>query len=97
MEYNEKDAISYINSKLPHKVEESSILQIIDLIWDYYEKTGALEISFDNDDEEGFDIDELIKYVTDEINKSPIVLPDVDLIKDIIVAEIAYEETLDIF
>lgn len=96
MEYDEKDAISYINSKLPHKVEESSILHIIDLIWDYYEKTGALEISFDND-EEDFDIDELIKYVTDEINKSPIALPDVNLIKDIIVAEIAYEETLDIF
>lgn len=96
MEYNEKDAISYINSKLPHKVENSLILHIIDLIWDYYEETGALEISFDIDEEDS-DINELIKYVTDEINKSPIVFPNEKLIKDIIVAEIAYEETLDVF
>lgn len=96
MEYNEKDAISYINSKLPYKVENSLILHIIDLIWDYYEETGALEISFDIDEEDS-DINELIKYVTDEINKSPIVFPNEKLIKDIIVAEIAYEETLDVF
>ncbi len=95
MEYNEKDAISFINSKLTQKVEDTAILFIIDLIWDYYEKSGTLEISFDI--EEDIDIEELIKYVTTEIDKSPIVLPNEYIIKDIIVAEIAYEETLDVF
>lgn len=96
MEYNEKDAISFISSKLPYKIDETTILYIIDLIWDYYEKTGTLEISFDID-EEDVDIDELIKYVTTEVNKSALELADENIIKDIVVAEIAYEETLDVF
>lgn len=96
MEYNEKDAISFISSKLPYEIDETTILYIIDLIWDYYEKTGTLEISFDID-EEDIDIDELIKYVTTEVNKSSIELADENIIKDIVVAEIAYEETLDVF
>lgn len=96
MEYNEKDAISFICSKLPYEIDETTILYIIDLIWDYYEKTGTLEISFDID-EEDVDIDELIKYVTTQVNKSSIELADENIIKDIVVAEIAYEETLDVF
>lgn len=96
MEYNEKDAISFICSKLSYEIDETTILYIINLIWDYYEKTGTLEISFDID-EEDVDIDELIKYVTTEVNKSSIELADENIIKDIVVAEIAYEETLDVF
>ena len=96
MEYNEKDAISFISSKLHYKIDETTILYIIDLIWEYYEKTGTLEISFDID-EDDVDIDELIKYVATEVNKSALELADENIIKDIVVAEIAYEETLDVF
>ena len=96
MEYDEKDAISFISSKLHHEIDETTILYIIDLIWDYYEKTGTLEISFDIDEDDD-DIDELIKYVATEVNKSALELADENIIKDIVVAEIAYEETLDVF
>ena len=37
MEYDENDAIEFIVKKIGIEIEEDEILNIIDIIWDYYE------------------------------------------------------------
>ena len=49
MEYDENDAIEFIVKKIEIEVEEDEILNIIDIIWDYYEDNGMLDISMEND------------------------------------------------
>ena len=82
-----------------YRTDRSFILDIIDLIWDFYEDNGMLEISFDIPVEENEnDIQvKLIEYVKHEImsdNKEKI---DLKIVEQIVLAELAYENTLDEF
>lgn len=98
MEYNESDAIRYIQNQLSQNIKEDDILNIIDLIWDYYESKGLLEISLEDDDEDGVeeDIELIINYVKNNNTKKVSFKEDDNLIKQVIYAEIEYEKTLDI-
>lgn len=95
MEYNESDAIKYIQKQLSQNLKEDDILNIIDLIWDYYESKGLLEISLDDDEDE--DIESIINYVINNITDRISFIEDNNLIRQIIYAEVEYEKTLDIF
>lgn len=95
MEYNESDAIKYIQKQLSQNLKEDDILNIIDLIWDYYESKGLLEISLEDDEDE--DIESIINYVINNITNRISFIEDDNLIRQIIYAEIEYEKTLDIF
>lgn len=94
MEYNESDAIRYIQNQLSQNIKEDDILNIIDLIWDYYESKGLLEISLEDGVEE--DIELIINYVKNNNTKKVSFKEDDNLIKQVIYAEIEYEKTLDI-
>lgn len=98
MEYNESDAIRYIQNQLSQNIKEDDILNIIDLIWDYYESKGLLEISLEDEDEDGVeeDIELIINYVKNNNTKKVSFKEDDNLIKQVIYAEIEYEKTLDI-
>lgn len=98
MEYNESDAIRYIQNQLSQNIKEDDILNIIDLIWDYYESKGLLEISLEDEDEDGVeeDIELIINYVKNNNTKKVSFKVDDNLIKQVIYAEIEYEKTLDI-
>jgi len=98
MEYNESDAIRYIQNQLSQNIKEDDILNIIDLIWDYYESKGLLEISLEDEDEDGVeeDIELIINYVKNNSTKKVSFKEDDNLIKQVIYAEIEYEKTLDI-
>lgn len=98
MEYNESDAIRYIQNQLSQNIKEDDILNIIDLIWDYYESKGLLEISLEEEDEDGVeeDIELIINYVKNNNTKKVSFKEDDNLIKQVIYAEIEYEKTLDI-
>lgn len=102
MEYNESDAIRYIQNQLSQNIKEDDILNIIDLIWDYYESKGLLEISLEDEDEDEDedgveeDIELIINYVKNNSTKKVSFKEDDNLIKQVIYAEIEYEKTLDI-
>lgn len=97
MEYNEDKAIAYIRAKLPADraaaIDDDEILLIIDMIWDYYETHGMLDITADIDDEEDdTDPAALIAHVTKLAAKDrscPLTPADIDAITR---AELEYEE-----
>lgn len=96
MDYNEEDAIKYIQSKFDKKVDSDEILNVLDAMLDFYDANGYNDISIDDDDDDDIDIDELIRYTKRMIAKdkrSPLSPEDVETI---INAELEYEDTLDI-
>ena len=96
MEYDENDAIEFIVKKIGIEIEEDEILNIIDIIWDYYEYNGMLDISIDNDEDE-LDITTLIAHVVKIVSKDKSSNLEKDVIAQIVEAELAYEESLDVF
>ena len=99
MEYNEKSAVEYIKSEINAPIADDDILDIIDIIWDFYEDNGLLEISFDIPIEENEnDIQvKLINHVKDIIKNDCNTKIDLNTVEQIILAELAYENTLDEF
>lgn len=102
MEYNEKEAIKFILSKLPQEraqaYPDDEILNVIDIIWDYYEESGMLDpasaMTDDDDDAEERELQQLTAHVRKMLAKdkdSTILADDVDAI---ISAEIEYENSL---
>ena len=96
LEYDENDAIEFIVKKIGIEIEEDEILNIIDIIWDYYEDNGMLDISMDNDEDES-DISTLIAHVVKIVSKDKSSNLEKDVIAQIVEAELAYEESLDVF
>lgn len=99
MEFDENDAIAYIRTKLPKKtieqIDDDEILNVIDIIWDYYEDNGFLSMDLDEDGPDELDMEDLKKYVKKMIAKdrnSPLTFDDVDRIVD---AEVDYEDSLE--
>ena len=97
MEYDENDAIDFIINKLGQEIADDEILNIIDIIWNYYEDNGYLEISIDDLDDEGTQLKDLVAHVIKVIMKDKSSTLDNDVITKIVEAEVEYEESLDIF
>ena len=96
MEFDESKAIEYIQNKIGVTIDEDEILNIIDIIWDYYEDNGFLDLSIDSCDE-NIDNKLLIKHVQLVIKKDKWSKISEDLVAQIVPAELEYEETLDEF
>ena len=54
MEYNEEEAIKYMRSHVAgaDAYDDDQLLNLIDIIFDWYEETGDLEIDAEDDDDE---------------------------------------------
>jgi len=86
-----RKAVSAENSTL---YDDDELLNVIDIIWDWYEDQGLLEIDSEADDED-VNTDALIKHVGKMLAKdsmSPIKREDVELL---VMAELHYEQSLD--
>ncbi len=98
MDFDEQAAIDFIRTKLPansrEQFDDDEILNVIDIIWDYYEDNGFLEMELEDGPDE-LDVEDLKKYVKKMIAKdqaSPLTFDDVDRIVD---AELDYEDSLE--
>ena len=97
--FEEEKAIKFILESLGERAkryDEDDILDIIDIIWDYYEDHGFLDISMDDDDEKHDpESEELIVYVTKMVkrDRGSNILP--EDIQDIVKAELEYEAKCD--
>jgi len=56
MEFDENDAVKYIRTHIPAEVsamyDDNELLNLIDIIFDYYEANGLLDIDLDDDDDD---------------------------------------------
>lgn len=106
MDFDEDLAIQYIRQHVDasrlSNMDDDTILDIIDIIWDYYEDHGQLDINLDDDDDDDVDIDDLTRHVVKMFRKSN---PSMGRSREsaealaatlrlIVLAEIDYENTL---
>ena len=101
MEFDENKCIDYINSRLAEAgrapYDDDEILNIVDMVYDYYDSRGLLDI-----DDEGEDTPErssleadLVAYVQTMLrrDKRSVVRP--DDVEIIVAAELDYEDSLE--
>lgn len=97
--FDENKAVEYINNALIESGKsaypEDEILNVIDMIWDYYEENGLLEIDANFEADEDEDISsELCDYIARMLKKDRQALIKSEDISTIIDAEIEYEDSL---
>lgn len=73
MEFDENEAVKYMRSHVPAELSEmykddDELLNLIDLIYDYYEANGLLDLDLDDTDDE-LDMDDMLSYVTRMLKK----------------------------
>lgn len=101
MEYDEQKAIQYIrdHSEGHANYDDDQLLNVIDMIFDYYDEHGLLDIDVDADGNSDEDDDNeeaaLIEYVSRMLakDKGAIISPDDG--PYIVRGELGYEEYLD--
>lgn len=91
--FDEKEAIGFIRSKVKvGQLSDDALLDVIDVIFDYYDKNGDLDLDFDDEaDDSEDDETAIISYVTEELS-NPDISP--SIIAEIVKAELAYEQSL---
>ncbi|MCI9608102.1 MAG: hypothetical protein HFJ94_08025 [Muribaculaceae bacterium] len=97
-EFDENAAVAAIKNALGDraaKYSDDQILNVIDMIWDFYEENGLLDIDCDEEIEENALFDDLLGYTGRMLKKDKHSGIDPDDIEDIVRAEIAYESTID--
>ena len=94
-EFDENDAIEYINNYLSKKgkaqCDSDDLLLLLDAMYDYYEENDSFESVEDLDE----NIDDVVNHVSKAISKDPDNKIPREDVRDIILAEMEYEETLD--
>lgn len=95
--YDEDKAIEAINNALVKNGRPAycadELLNVVDMIWDYYEENGLLEIEDEDDTEEDI-VDELTDYITRMLSKDKLSSIDKADVRMIVEAELAYEDSL---
>lgn len=95
--FDEDKAVAYINKKLSEagRIEYPSdeLINVIDIIREYYEENGMLEIDDEEVEDENIaaDLAEYVKRMLRKDKQSGVSLEDVELIVD---AELEYEDSL---
>ncbi|MCM1450864.1 MAG: hypothetical protein NC102_01210 [Clostridium sp.] len=98
MEFDEKDAIAFIRGRLPHlsgDINDDEILNVIDIIWDYYDENGFLDLDLSDDGPDDLDTADLIAYaqrLNAKDRQSPMTTEDIEAI---VKAELDYEDSLE--
>lgn len=97
-EFDEKEAIKTMRAVLSAEssalYDDDELLNVIDIIWDWYDDQGLLDIDAEADDED-VNTDALIKHVGKMLAKdsdSPVKREDVE---PLVMAELRYEQSLD--
>lgn len=98
MEFDEDKAIEYIRQQLSDEImdlfDDDEILNVIDIIWDYYEDNGLLDIDMD-DDEEDEGCDAIVNHVISMLKKDKDAKIRIEHVEDIVKAELDYEKSLE--
>lgn len=97
-EFNETEAVAAmraaLNPESAARISDDELEGVIDIIWDWYDENGLLEIDAEADDDD-VNVEELVAYVRKVLAKDkecPITPADVE---PIVAAELLYEQSLD--
>jgi hypothetical protein len=97
MDFDEVKAIEFIRANAAgvdaKKYDDDQLLNVIDIIWDYYEDNGFLDITLDDDDEE-VDVKQLVKHVSKMLSRDKGATIAREDVEPIVLAEIEYENSL---
>lgn len=98
MEFDELRAVAFINDRLREAgrkpYPEDEVLNVIDMIWDFYEENGLLNVDTADDDTDDDIEPDMIDYVTRMLRKdkgASIAPEDVPLM---VRAEVDYEDSV---
>ena len=98
-EFDESEALDFIRanagSERVSAYSDDDLLNIVDMIWDYYEINGMLDIDADADDEEDSLPEDITVYVKRMLKKDAVAKVSADDVYDIVRAELSYEASLD--
>lgn len=99
LEYDEDDSLKFIQENLPEDMKgvfsDDEINYIVDLIYEFYEEKGFLDESDDSEIE--IDEDELLEYVFENARQDDVSIYTDEQIEAIVVGELAYCDTLNLF
>lgn len=95
--YDEDEALKFIRNYMPadksQLYSDDEILNIIDMIWDYYEQVGMLEIS-DVDKSGTPELSGILEYVNKMLKKDKLAVVDKDDVHYIVEGELEYEKSI---
>lgn len=99
-EFDENNAIRQMRAALPADVasiyDDDELFNVLDMIWEYYEENGMLEIDMEDDDDADEDIvGDLTDYVTRMLRKDKGAKLDPQYVRALVEAELDYESSLE--
>lgn len=99
MEFDENEAVKYMRSHVPEELsamysDDDELLNLIDLIYDYYEANGLLDIDIDDSDDE-LDIDDMLSYIARMLKKDKGAKLTPEHAEAFVNAYMEYEESLE--
>lgn len=100
MDFDETKAVEAINAALTaagrSSYDADQVLNLIDMIWDFYEENGLLEIDPQSSEEtEGDDLlNELVDYAHRMLRRDKGATIKADDVEIMVKAELAYEDTV---
>ena len=98
-DFDESEAIEYMRRAVGESVsalyDDNEFLNVIDMIFDYYEANGLLEIDIDSEDEDEVDIDDIVTYVTRMLARDKGAKLRPEHARPLVSAYIDYENSLD--
>lgn len=97
-EFDEKEAVKAMRQALSpeasQRCSDDELLNVIDIIWDWYEESGLLDIDAEADDED-VNTDALNAYVRKMLAKDKLSPIHPDEVEPLVAAELRYEQSLD--
>jgi hypothetical protein len=97
MEFDENKAVEFINARLReagrNAYPDDEVLNVVDMIWDFYEENGLLDIDADDDSDDDIEPD-MIDYVTRMLKKDKGASIDVNDVPLMVRAEVDYEDSV---
>jgi len=99
MEFDELKAVAFINERLReagrNPYPEDEVLNVVDMIWDFYEENGLLDVDASDDDDTDDDIEpDMIDYVTRMLRKDKVATIDPADVPLMVRAEVDYEDSV---
>lgn len=96
-EFNEKEAVKAMREVLSleasQRCSDDELLNIIDIIWDWYEDNGLLDIDAEADDDE-VNVEALSAHVRRMLAKDRLSPVHPDEVEPLVAAELRYEQSL---
>ncbi len=100
-EYDEEDAVKYIQNYIPQELKEKitdvDINYIIDIMYDYYDQSGLFDDKKSDDELVELDEDELIAYVVKNVKQDQIKEYSDEEITFVVQGELSYCESIGMF